>query len=327
MVRIAVAGAQSSTIDLVKALIYSSHKIDYIINPGPNKEHMISDYQDLEKLTNDINAKLLRPKTYTMKDNESIDLFDKINIDILIVVGWQRLIPAWLLTKISIGAFGMHGSSEPLPRGRGRSPMNWSIIEGKNKFITNLFKYDEGIDSGEVVDTQTFDIYPWDTIATLQHKNTISQIQLILKNLPKIIDQEIKYIPQRTDIEPTYYPKRVPEDGVINWRDSSENIFSLVKAVTYPYPGAFTYDGKSKIFIWEGHPFDSYINFSNIDPGQIVFCFHDCTFIIKTNDSSFYVTKWESFSNWRPQLGVKFKSRKNFSWEKLKNMNKENLNE
>ena len=104
----------------------------------------------------------------------------------------------------------MHGSSEPLPRGRGRSPMNWSIIEGKNKFITNLFKYDEGIDSGEVVDTQIFDINPWDTIAILQHKNTISQIQLILKNLPKIIDQKIKYIPQRTDIEPTYYPKLSP---------------------------------------------------------------------------------------------------------------------
>ena len=49
MVRIAVAGAQSSIIDLVKALnLSSSHKIDFIINPGPSKKHMISDYQDSE---------------------------------------------------------------------------------------------------------------------------------------------------------------------------------------------------------------------------------------------------------------------------------------
>ena len=116
MAKIAIAGTQSSTIDLINALISNSYLVDFIINPGPEKQHMISDYQDLEKLAEDINATFIRPKTYTMNDSESIALFDNVKIDILIVVGWQRLIPPWLLKKISIGAFGMHGSSEHLPR-------------------------------------------------------------------------------------------------------------------------------------------------------------------------------------------------------------------
>ena len=301
MVKIAIAGAQSSTIDLINALISDSYIIDFIINPDSDKQHMISDYQDLEKLADDIDATLLRPETYTMKDSRSIALFDNVKIDILIVVGWQRLIPSWLLKKISIGAFGMHGSSEYLPRGRGRSPMNWSIIERKNLFITNLFKYDEGIDSGEIVDSQHFEINPWDDIASLQHKNTISQIKLLIKNLPKIINNKIKYIPQRTDIRPTYYPKRVPEDGVINWRDNTINIFSLVKAVAQPYPGAFTFHDQQKIFIWEGFPFDAQIRLDKAKPGEIVFSFFDGSFIVKTVDNSFYVKKWESVSSWEPK--------------------------
>ena len=119
MSSLAIAGVQSSTIDLINALISTSYKINYVINPDPSIQHMILDYQDLERLTNDINAKLLRPKTYIMKDNESINLFAKINIDILIVFGWQRLVPAWLVNKIAIRVFGMHESSEPsLPKVR-----------------------------------------------------------------------------------------------------------------------------------------------------------------------------------------------------------------
>ena len=211
--------------------------------------------------------------------------------------------------------------------------MNWSIIEGKSLFITNLFKYDEGIDSGEIGDSQHFEINLWDDIASLQHKNTISQVKLLIKNLPKIVNNKIKYIPQRNDIQPTYYPKRVPEDGVINWRDNTRNIFSLVKAVANPYPGAFTFHNKQKIFIWEDSPFDAHIRFDKEELGKIVFSFFDKSFIVKTLDSSFYVKKWESsFSlgtkDWHDtrksqkfQLGkIKKYERKGYRWKILKDL-------
>ena len=46
--------------------------------------------------------------------------------------------------------------------------------------------------------------------------------------------------------QPTYYEKRVPEQGKINWNNSLNDIYNLVRAVTYPYPGAFTFNGFDK---------------------------------------------------------------------------------
>ena len=63
-----------------------------------------------------------------------MEMIKSLNIDIIFCMGWQRLIPEWLLNDLSVGAFGMHGSNKPLPHGRGRSPLNWSLIQDKNMF-------------------------------------------------------------------------------------------------------------------------------------------------------------------------------------------------
>ena len=62
-------------------------------------------------------------------------------------MGWQRLIPDNILSSTKIGIFGMHGSSEGLPKGRGRSPLNWSLILNYKYFSTSLIKYDNSINS------------------------------------------------------------------------------------------------------------------------------------------------------------------------------------
>ena len=91
---------------------------------------------------------------YSLKSEEDF-AFSKNNFQIGFVVGWQRLIPENILDTF-IGVFGMHGSAMKLPKGRGRSPMNWSIIEGRKVFYTNLFKYNSGADDGDVLDTFKF---------------------------------------------------------------------------------------------------------------------------------------------------------------------------
>ncbi len=317
---IAVAGNQTTTIDLTNALLETGYSIQYLINVGPEKAHMISDYVDLSDFTIQHNIKLIRPMKYTMLDDESKTLFQSLHFDVLIVVGWQRLIPDWLLQRLSVGAFGMHGSSQPLPKGRGRSPMVWSIIEDRKQFLTNLFRYDSGVDSGQIVGTQPFDINPWDTIRSLQHKNALAQVQLLIKYLPDLLAHRANLIPQPTDVKPTYYPKRVPDDGIIDWRDTSERIDRLVRAVTKPYPGAFTLADGMKLFVWRGHPFDQSLHFKDTIPGEIIASFYDSTFIVKTGDSSFYVIDWEAPEDWTIQKGYIFESHTNPSWEKLRQM-------
>ena len=61
--------------------------------------------------------------------------------EIAVSMGWQRLIPKYVLDKFAYGVYGFHGNCGYLPFGRGRSPLNWSIIQGDTRFNLNLFRY------------------------------------------------------------------------------------------------------------------------------------------------------------------------------------------
>ena len=104
-------------------------------------------------------------------------------------IGWQRLIPENILNCFECGVFGMHGSSQDLPFGKGRSPMNWSLIEGRKWFYTNLFKYENGIDNGDIIGKDCFSIQESDTAETLHYKNLLSffNILKIIGHISKII--------------------------------------------------------------------------------------------------------------------------------------------
>ena len=99
-----------------------------------NKKIIIPDYYDLKKEFGD-SIDVYQVNRYDLKDKSDIQKIKDFKIDIAFCIGWQRLIPAEILSSVSVGIFGMHGSSQNLPKGRGRSPMNWSIIENRKYFI------------------------------------------------------------------------------------------------------------------------------------------------------------------------------------------------
>lgn len=317
---IAVAGNQSTCADVLNAVCGAGYDVAYLLHMDASHVDGIADYQDLAPLAANLGVNVIRPATYAMNDDETRALCAGLGIDLLISAGWQRLFPEWFLDSLSIGAFGMHGSAEPLPRGRGRSPMNWSIIEGRDRFYTSLFKYDAGVDSGAVVATQRFDVTERDAIQSLRHKNTVSQIKLLLDHLPDLLAGKAQFMPQSADVEPTYYPKRTPEDGVVDWRESVLRVDRLVRAVSRPYPGAYTSLGDKRINIWGGIPFDSHLRFDEARPGEIVGVFHDNTFAVRCGDAAYYVNDWESPDGAVPAQGVVLESAPNASLDKLATM-------
>ena len=191
---------------------------------------------------------------YDLKSSDEIKYINNLNLDIVFVIGWQRLIPLQILKKIKFGVFGMHGSSQNLPKGRGRSPMNWSIIEGRNFFYTNLFKYSEGVDDGDILDTKKFRISNNDTSETMHFKNMISMKYLIFKNISALLSGDFILKPQQK-ITPTYYPKRNPEDSQIDWSMKIDHIDRLIRAVTKPFNGAFSFIKSNKVIIYSAQLF------------------------------------------------------------------------
>jgi methionyl-tRNA formyltransferase len=301
---IVFAGCKDTTKECIGTLLDAGYSIDLLITiPEKLGEiNKVAGYMDLRGFAAEHNIPVYMADSYHLKSEKDKEALGKIHIDILLVIGWQRLIPEWLLGKLGIGAFGMHGSSHALPYGRGRTPMNWSLIQNRVSFISNLFKYSPGVDDGDILDTQLFDVNPFDNGRTMHYKSTLAMAALLKKNLKNMLQNKFE-LKKQMDVVPTYYPKRTEEDGIIFWDRDAMEIYNLIRAVTSPFHGAFTFLGDNKIKIWEGFPFDSRLFDPYIFSGTILHIFNNGDIIIKTGDSSFIITKYEMDKNLQLKTG------------------------
>ena len=297
--RVAIIGCKSTTRFLIESL--AKHiTIDFMvtIDRQLGEKNEVADYDDLSDLANVHQIGIYYAKNYSLKTEEDLGFFEKEKIDICFIVGWQRLIPENILQKLSVGAFGMHGSAMDLPLGRGRSPMNWAIIEGKKQFYTNLFKYDPGVDSGDVLDTFKFQITDRDTAETMHFKNSLAMVYLIKKNLNLLMSGLFVLQKQNSQITPTYYPKRNPQNSLINWNDDVTVIERFIRAVAPPFNGAYSFiNGVGKIIIIESQTFDlSDFGYSNEKAGTIVQVFPNGKFLVKCFGGLLLVNHYKSES-------------------------------
>jgi len=93
--------------------------------------------------------------------------------------------------------------------------------------------------------------------------------------------------------EPSYYPKRTPEEGDINWQNDMLEIYNFIRAQTKPMPGAFTFSNGKKIIIWKAQPFDMKIKYDDKKIGQVVEVFSTGDFVVNCNSGSLLVTDFD----------------------------------
>lgn len=288
---LAVFGSKTTTAELLSFLRHRGSRPSLLVHltPPDGERHQVAGYTDLRATAEADGTQVYHPTTYALTDPADQEFLTTAGIRVALVMGWQRLVPAPVLDSLAVGAFGMHGSSEPLPRGRGRSPLNWSLLEHRSTFRTNLFRYDPGVDSGDVVGTVVFDINAWDDCHSLHLKNTLAMIQLLDRHLDDLLAGRVDAHPQLTDVEPTYYPKRTPEDGRIRWLDMDvTRLHDHVRAQTRPFAGAFSHyeGGPEPVRFWHAVPFDTRLEFPPSAPGRVCATFDDGTFLVSTWDGT-----------------------------------------
>lgn len=170
------------------------------------------------------------------------------DIDVLISVNYLFIIEYDLIELPQKMAFNIHGSL--LPKYRGRTPHVWAIIN--NEKVTGITAHviDEGCDTGDVLEQVEVPIESEDTGAAILNKFEALYPTLINQVLTGIEQNQFTCTPQQGHLA-TYFGKRTPEDGQIDWNWQRERIRNWVRAQAAPYPGAFSwYDGK-KIIIDE----------------------------------------------------------------------------
>ena len=253
--RIAVAGSQWITEYLLRALLAEDIAPELLISIGPEHAEKISGYVDLAPLAAAHGLELYRPADFSLDTGPDREVLLARPFDVLLVFGWQRLVPGWLLDHCARGAFGVHGGPEKPPRCRGQAIFNWALILGARRFYMYLFKLAPEADSGEIVELTEFEITPHDDVRSLYHKNCVVSTRMILRNLPAILAGTVALELQPTT-GATYLPGRRPEQGGIAWDDSAERIANLVRALAPPYPGAFTLLDGVRLVVIRAHVFD-----------------------------------------------------------------------
>lgn len=256
-------GSVGSSRVILEEMIDSKFPIDMVFSLDEKYSENVSGYFPLHEIAqkHDIPFKKFR----NINDQENVQLIAETEPDYIFVIGLSQLVSDNIIATAKKGVVGFHPT--PLPKFRGRAALVWQVLLGVRETKCSLFLIDEGIDSGDIIGQEEYVIEDHDYAEDVGRKCMEAFRRLLKKVLPKLLDDTIKPIKQN-ESEATYLLKRVPEDGLIDWNEPVEKIQRLVRAVSKPYPGAFSnYDGIHKLVFWKADYLENkrYIGL----PGQI----------------------------------------------------------
>jgi len=168
--------------------------------------------------------------------------------DVLVSAHYRRMVSPEFLAIFPRGGVNLHASL--LPRFRGRAPINWVLVEGETETGVTLHEMTDAPDAGPILGQRSFAIDRDDTALSLTGKACVATRDLLGDLLPKIASGTAPRTPQ-DERHATVMPARRPEDGLIDWSQDAERIRNLVRAVTRPWPGAFTHVGDRRFLVWQ----------------------------------------------------------------------------
>lgn len=171
---------------------------------------------------------------------------ENFTIDVLISVNYLFLIEKDIIDHPKKMAFNIHGSL--LPKYRGRTPHVWAIINGEDKTGITAHVIDSGCDTGAIIEQVEIPIEKEDTGGEILEKYRRAYFPIVQKVLQSIEHGQL-HLKEQDEKEATYFGKRTPEDGQIDWNWKSERIRNWIRAQANPYPGAFTFYKGQKIVI------------------------------------------------------------------------------
>jgi methionyl-tRNA formyltransferase len=235
----------------LQALLRSGWKLDCLITLRNERLACRSGAVDFGPLAEAEGIPLFR--IANINDEESQALLRARQLDLLFVIGWSQILRPEVLSLARLGVVGSHASL--LPHDRGSAPVNWCLMRGDRMSGCTLFWLDPAVDRGDIIDQEPIPITPYDTCATIYEKVGQANARMILGFLDELDRGRLPRRPQG-DCEGRVLPRRRPEDGLIDWTQSADRLYDFIRALTRPYPGAFSWLGDTPYSIWNSARLD-----------------------------------------------------------------------
>jgi len=161
-----------------------------------------------------------------------------VRADVLFVLGWSQLLDEEVIGVFPGGVIGSHPSM--LPMGRGRAPIPWTILEEHSRSAVSLFRMTPGVDDGPIVKRAEFDL-PTRPTARDVYDLAKDALSRGFVGLYHDLCQDSVVEQVQDTAKATWRSKRVAADGWVDFRWSAHEVDKLVRAVSEPYPGAYSY--------------------------------------------------------------------------------------
>lgn len=242
--KVALMGSVSSSVATLRGLIRGGVDVAGVLGLDAAHAAGVSDFCDLRPIAEGASLPFHAFRKVT---EPGVEAFLKdAKPDLLFVVGLSQLVPESICDLAPAGAVGFHPT--PLPKGRGRAPVAWTILLNEPA-AANLFFLTDAADAGDIIVQRPVEVRPDDYA-----RNLIDRTNVVLERMVFELADALKTgnLPRRPQdhSQATWYARRTPADGRIDWADDAKAIDRLIRATSQPYPGAFTTCGLDRLIVW-----------------------------------------------------------------------------
>lgn len=181
-------------------------------------------------------------------DAETIDLVKRAEPDVIVVNSWYNWMPPELYNLPPHGTLNLHDSL--LPKFTGFSPVLWALISGESSFGLTVHRMDQGLDTGDILIQHSSPIGPTDTGTELVMRG-MDLIPGALAEALSVLESGTAVWRPQNKAERTYFHKRSERDSLIDWSWRAEDLERFVRALSDPYPRAFSFYRGERIEVLE----------------------------------------------------------------------------
>ena len=175
-----------------------------------------------------------------------------VSPDAIIVVGYGRIIPQWMIDLPPLGNLNLHASL--LPRYRGAAPIQWAIAHGESASGVTTMRIDAGLDTGDILLQKEIPIASQDTAVTLAPRMSAIGADLMVETLRGLQAGTVRAQPQ-DHAKATLAPILKKEDGRVDFQLTAQEILNRLRGFQ-PWPGAYTSFRGKNIHIWSAQPLE-----------------------------------------------------------------------
>ncbi len=179
-----------------------------------------------------------------LKDSGFLSRLKALSPDLFVVVAYGRILTKEILDMPKLGCINLHASL--LPKYRGASPINWTIINGEDITGVTTMMIEEELDAGPILLKQVVQIDKKDTAGSLSERLSVIGAGLLIQTIRGIEDATIRPMPQEG--EPSYAPVLKKADGRIDWNKGAIELFNFIRGMN-PWPGSFSFLNGERIVI------------------------------------------------------------------------------